>query len=115
MTELAKKHCEACAGGTPRLTDDQVRAMMPEIPGWDIQNGKLVRDVKLKNFKGALALANQIGDLAEDENHHPDIHIHDWNHVRVELVTHSIGGLSENDAIMAAKITGLINRTAGVE
>jgi 4a-hydroxytetrahydrobiopterin dehydratase len=63
--------------------------------------------VKLKNFRAALDLVNRIGEIAESEGHHPDLSIHGWNRVRVDLVTHSIGGLSENDFILAAKISRL--------
>ena len=82
--------------------------MMQQVPGWSTPEGKLTRDIKLKDFKEALALVNRIGDLAEQEGHHPDITIHSWNHVRIELYTHSIKGLSENDFILAAKINQLL-------
>jgi 4a-hydroxytetrahydrobiopterin dehydratase len=78
--------------------------MLHQVPGWGIGDGKLTRDVKVKNFKEALALVNNIGDLAEQENHHPDICIHSWSRVKIELYTHSINGLSDNDFILAAKI-----------
>jgi 4a-hydroxytetrahydrobiopterin dehydratase len=78
--------------------------MLEQVPGWSLENGKLTRDLKVKNFKEALALVNRIGDLAEQEGHHPDLCIHSWNRVKIELYTHSIGGLSENDFILAAKI-----------
>lgn len=104
MAELAQRHCEACEKGTPPLQMDQVRSMLEQVPGWSLENGKLTRDLKVKNFKEALALVNRIGDLAEQEGHHPDLCIHSWNRVKIELYTHSIGGLSENDFILAAKI-----------
>lgn len=75
-----------------------------EVPDWNLRDGKLVREVKRKNFADALGLVNRIGALAEEEGHHPDLCIHSWNRVRVELYTHSIGGLSENDFILASKI-----------
>ena len=104
MTELAQRHCEACEKGTPPLQPDQVQRLMEQVPGWGLEDGKLMRDVKVKNFREALALVNGIGDLAEQEGHHPDLCIHGWNHVKIELLTHSIGGLSDNDFILAAKI-----------
>src|SRR5713226_4875480 len=107
MTELAQRHCKACEKGTPPLQPDQVQHLMEQVPGWDLEEGKLMRDVKVKNFKEALALVNGIGDLAEQEGHHPDLCIHGWNHVKIELSTHSIGGLSDNDFILAAKINEL--------
>lgn len=111
MTEtLRQKHCIPCETGTSPLTEQQIRALMTDVPGWEVIDGKIVRDVKVKNFKTAVNLVNQIAAVAEEENHHPDIQIHGWNHVLIELSTHNIGGLSENDAIMAAKLTGLIDR-----
>jgi 4a-hydroxytetrahydrobiopterin dehydratase len=104
MTELAQRRCVPCEQGTPPLHEDEIESMLLQVPNWSVENGKLARDVKVRNFKEALALVNRIGEIAEAENHHPDICIHSWNHVRIELYTHSIGGLSDNDFILAAKI-----------
>ena len=88
--------------------------MMQNVAGWSTDaEGKLTRNIKLANFKEALALVNQIGDLAEQEGHHPDLTIHSWNQVRIELYTHSIKGLSENDFILAAKINQLLPQGEG--
>lgn len=113
MTALAERRCAPCRGDTPPLGAEEVQAMTQEVPGWEVVEGKLTRDVKLANFQEALALVNRIGDLAEQEGHHPDITIHSWNHVRVELYTHSIKGLSENDFILAAKINQVLPETGG--
>lgn len=78
------------------------------MPGWSIENGKLTRDVKVKNFAAALDLVNAIGAVAEEINHHPDLCIHSWNHVRIDLVTHSAGGITENDYGLAERINGLL-------
>lgn len=110
MTALEQKHCVPCEGGTPPVSGDQLDRMMSEVPGWQVLNGKLTRNVKVKNFKEALRMVNGIGEIAEQENHHPDLQIHGWNQVKIELSTHAIGGLSENDFILAAKITELINQ-----
>lgn len=110
MSALAQKHCVACERGTPPMSEGQARDMMGDVPGWTVENGMLTRDVTLKNFKSALALANKIGEVAEEEGHHPDISIHGWNHVKIQLITHSAGGLTENDFILAAKITGLLDQ-----
>ena len=104
MTELAQRHCEPCEKGTPPLERGRVTDLLRQVPGWSIMDGKLTRDVKVKNFREALALVNRIGEIAETEGHHPDLCIHGWNNVRIDLVTHSIGGLSENDFILAAKV-----------
>jgi 4a-hydroxytetrahydrobiopterin dehydratase len=108
MTELTSRHCVPCEGGTPPLHPQQVDLLLQKVPGWQVVDGKLTRDVKVKNFKAALELVNEIGALAEEEGHHPDICIHSWNHVRLELYTHAIGGLSDNDFILAAKINQLL-------
>src|SRR5215469_8864140 len=109
MTELASRRCTPCRGDTPPLQVKEVETMMQDVPGWTTDTeGKLTRNIKLANFKEALALVNKIGDLAEQEGHHPDLTIHSWNQVRIELYTHSIKGLSENDFILAAKINALL-------
>jgi 4a-hydroxytetrahydrobiopterin dehydratase len=109
MTELANRHCVPCEKGTPPLSDEQVAALLPEVPGWTVEIGKLIRDVVTRNFAEALALVNRIGAVAETEGHHPDISIHQWNHVGVALYTHSIGGLSDNDFILAGKINAILD------
>lgn len=109
MTELASRHCAPCEKGTPPLTDEQVAALLPEVPGWILEDGKLIRDVVTRNFDEALALVNRIGELAESEGHHPDLSLHRWNHVGIALSTHSIGGLSDNDFILAARINTILD------
>jgi len=79
------------------------------VPGWEVADGKLTRDVKLKNFAAALALVNAIGAAAEEANHHPDLCLHSWNHVRVELTTHSAGAITENDYVLARGINQLLS------
>ena len=91
------------------LTAGDVQTYMPHVPGWvAVDNKKIEREFECKDFAGAMALVNKVGDLAEREGHHPDIYIHDWNKVRMELSTHAIHGLSENDFILAAKINTLM-------
>ena len=109
MQALAEKHCVPCEGDTPPLSEDEVGRLLPQVPGWTVVDGELTREVKVKNFKQALELVNFIGELAEQEGHHPDLQIYGWNHVKIKLMTHAIGALSENDFILAAKITGIIN------
>jgi 4a-hydroxytetrahydrobiopterin dehydratase len=112
MTDLASRH--ASPDRTAQLlTQEEVRDLMPQLPDWSIEHGRLSRDMRLRNFKEALALVNKIGEVAEAENHHPDITIHRWNRVRIELYTHSVEGLSMNDFILAAKITPLYDAAGG--
>jgi 4a-hydroxytetrahydrobiopterin dehydratase len=90
---------------------DEAERMAEQVPGWELKpdEQKLVRRFKFKGFKEAMHFVNRVADLAEEEGHHPDIHI-SWNRIRLELTTHAIKGLSENDFIMAAKISELDDR-----
>ena len=103
MDTLAQGHCKACEAGTPPMSEEQAREMLPQVPGWELEGNKLTRRFKFKDFRGSMAFVNRVAELAESEGHHPDIYI-SWNRVRLELTTHAIKGLSENDFIMAAKI-----------
>jgi 4a-hydroxytetrahydrobiopterin dehydratase len=103
---LRSKKCVPCEAGTPPLTTEQATGYLREVPQWRIEDNKIVREIKLKDFREALAFVNQVGEIAEDEGHHPDIHV-SYNRVTLELWTHAIGGLSENDFIVAAKIDAL--------
>src|SRR4051794_18912595 len=107
MRDLAQRHA-APDGTAPRLPDTQVEELAKQVPDWSVENERLTREVQVKNFRAALALVNAIGEIAEEENHHPDLLIHGWNHVRIELYTHTAQGISENDFIMAAKFDRLI-------
>ncbi|MEO6457992.1 MAG: 4a-hydroxytetrahydrobiopterin dehydratase [Chloroflexia bacterium] len=103
MTDLRQKFCVACEAGTPPMSMEQAEEMMDQVPAWELQENKLTRRFRFKDFKEAMAFVNKVADLAESEGHHPDIYI-SWNRVRLELTTHAIKGLSENDFIMAAKV-----------
>lgn len=107
MSLLSKK-CVPCEGGTMPLFRPAVEAFLKETPGWELSGDakKISRVYKFKNFKEALAFVNRVGAIAEDEGHHPDIEF-GWGRVRIELSTHTIAGLSENDFIIAAKINQL--------
>lgn len=109
MEYLKSKKCVPCEGGTPPLTREESEKLLSQIPDWEIfGNKKIVRDFRFKDFKAAMGFVNKVAELAEAEGHHPDILIHGWNKVRLELSTHAIGGLSENDFILAAKIDNLM-------
>ncbi len=103
---LAQRHCRPLPVGTPALADADCTAYLALLPGWKVAAGRLRREYRLPDFAGALALVNAIGALAEAEDHHPDIAL-SWGKVGVELWTHSVGGFSENDFILAAKIEAL--------
>lgn len=106
MEQLAEKKCEACAGGVEPIRPEEARKLGEQIPGWEIYDKSIEKTFKFANFMEAMAFANKITEIAEDQNHHPDLHI-SWGKVRVDLSTHSIGGLSMNDFIVAAKINEL--------
>jgi len=105
-TELRQKRCKPCEGGVTPLTAEQVSDMMSAIPNWQLGAiGKcLRREWRVKDFESALAFFNAIGRIAEEQDHHPDLHLTGYRNVRIELATHAIGGLSENDFILAARI-----------
>lgn len=102
---LADKRCMACAAGTKALSAEAAQALLVQIPGWRIsEDGKwLLKSYKFKNFVQALAFVNKLGEVAESENHHPDLGL-GWGYADIKLQTHAAGGLHENDFIMAAKI-----------
>lgn len=104
MNALLDKKCVPCEGGVPALARFEVEELMPGVPGWShVNHGKIHKHYAFKDFVSALAFVNRVGALAEAEGHHPDVHL-TWGAVDIELWTHAIHGLSENDFILAAKI-----------
>jgi 4a-hydroxytetrahydrobiopterin dehydratase len=109
---LVEQHCVPCEGGTKPMTAANAMAYLPDLPGWSLAEGKplkIERKLKFKDFARAMAFVNKLAELAEEEGHHPDICI-SWNRVELELFTHTIGGLSQNDFIVAAKTDALVKR-----
>lgn len=102
--DLAAKHCGPCAAGTPALGGEDLERLLGRLGGWSAAGGgkRLEKEYRFPDFKSALAFVNRVGELAEREGHHPDIEL-GWGRVKLTLWTHSIGGLSENDFILAAK------------
>ena len=105
-TELCEKHCKPCEGGVAPLAAEQVRELLQELPQWKLcAAGKGIRrEWKMKDFAAALDFFNRVARIAETEDHHPDLHLTGYRNVAIELSTHALGGLSENDFILAAKI-----------
>ncbi len=105
--DLADKKCVPCEGGTAPLDAAAVQIYAADFPTWQVVGGKKIRkDFTFKNFVEAMKFVNSVAQIAEAEQHHPDITI-SYNKVSLELSTHAIGGLSENDFILAAKIATL--------
>jgi 4a-hydroxytetrahydrobiopterin dehydratase len=102
--ELTRKHCVPCEGGIPALSNEEIAPLLSQIEGWNVVGGKrLAKTYRFPDFVQALAFVNQAGEVAEAEGHHPDLYL-TWGKVGVELTTHAIGGLTENDFILAAKL-----------
>jgi 4a-hydroxytetrahydrobiopterin dehydratase len=106
MTDLRQASCVPCKGGVPPLTREEIAKLRPQAPAWDVieREGiiRITRTFPFRDFRGALAFTNQVGELAEREQHHPDLHL-SWGQVVVETWTHKIKGLHRNDFILAAK------------
>lgn len=106
--QLEQKHCKPCEGDTSPLSHTESMRLAEEVDNWTIHDDKKLEKVLVfKDFKEALNFVNKVGEIAERENHHPNIEIFNYKRVRVELTTFAIGGLSENDFILAAKIDEL--------
>jgi 4a-hydroxytetrahydrobiopterin dehydratase len=106
---LTQKSCVPCQGGIPPLTLDEAKAMMDQTPGWELSDAgdRLSRHFDFDDFVSALDFVNRLGALAEAEGHHPDIGF-GWGYADVVIFTHKIGGLHENDFILAAKAGELV-------
>lgn len=109
LEELVCKSCAPCEGGIAPLSPEEARAQVAQIDGWSlVDDGKRIRRTwTAKNFMAGITFFNKVATLAEEEGHHPDLHLEGYRQVAVELWTHAIGGLSENDFILAAKINEL--------
>ncbi len=107
--ELSKKKCVPCEGGVPPLNPQQIEVLRQHIsPEWKVvDNHHLERTFQFRNFKEAMGFVNMMAAIAEAEGHHPDFCVH-YSRVDVQIWTHAIDGLSENDFILAAKIDELI-------
>jgi 4a-hydroxytetrahydrobiopterin dehydratase len=114
MEGLAGKSCVPCRGGIPPLTESSARKLAESTPGWALAEHatRLQRRFEFRDFVAAMQFVNRVAEIAETEGHHPDIAIH-WNKVDLVLWTHKIGGLHENDFILAAKIDRLLEEGAG--
>jgi len=109
MSTLASKTCVPCRGDVPALKGANLHNLSHQLPNWTVvDEHHITRTFTFPDFQKALAFVNRIGAVAEEENHHPDLCLHGWNHLRIELYTHTADGISENDLIMAAKFNELL-------
>ena len=109
MEGLAAKSCVPCRGGVAPLGEGAARELLAGTPGWRLAESatRLERRFEFRDFVEAMKFVNRVADLAEQQGHHPDIAVH-WNKVELVLWTHKIGGLHENDFILAAKVSRLL-------
>ncbi|GJP45181.1 hypothetical protein CLOM_g4603 [Closterium sp. NIES-68] len=109
---LAARRCVPCEGkGLLPLAGDHIAALLEQVPGWEVveEGGyqRIRRKWRTRNFLAGVKLLERVAEVAEAEGHHPDLHLEGWNHARIDIYTHAIGGLHENDFVLAAKINGL--------
>jgi len=109
---LTEKHCVPCEVGTQPFDRETINGLLPMVPKWKLENTtKIVRSFRFKNFIESMRFINEVAQLAETEGHHPDIFV-SYSYVKISLTTHNIGGLSENDFIVAAKIDEIFAKSA---
>lgn len=107
MTELASRKCVPCHGGVPRMKRTEIRRLLKQLRDWEaVDDSYLRKFYAFPNFRSALAFVKRISRVAEAEGHHPDITF-GWGYAEIKIFTHAIGGLSESDFILAAKIDDL--------
>ena len=107
--ELRKSRCVPCEGGVPKLTAEEAREQLAQVDGWSILSdpNRIQKSWVVRNFMAGIAFFEMVAKLAESEGHHPDLHLHGYRNVDIEIWTHAIGGLSLNDFILAARIDEL--------
>jgi len=107
MSDLSSRQCIPCRGGVPPLQGQEITDLLTELDGWDVVNQHhLKKTLSFANFREAQQFVNRIGDLAEEQGHHPDI-CFGWGRAEITIWTHKIDGLTESDFILAAKIDKL--------
>ena len=102
-SDLAQRQCVPCKGGVPPLEGKEIQGLLAQLEGWEVvDDHHLTKIYTFQNFTEALAFVNRVGNIAEEQGHHPDIYL-TWGKVRVDIWTHTINGLTESDFIFAAK------------
>ncbi|PWT90972.1 MAG: 4a-hydroxytetrahydrobiopterin dehydratase [Blastocatellia bacterium] len=106
-SDLVSRQCVPCRGGVPPLAGEEITKFQSQLSGWEVVNEHhLKKEYRLGNFGEALEFVNRVGELAEEQGHHPDI-CFGWGNVEITIWTHKINGLTESDFILAAKIDAL--------
>lgn len=107
--ELKAKSCKPCEGGVEPVSRDEAERLLNSLNGWRLSDDgrSIVRKWTVNDFQAAIDFFNRVTQIAESEQHHPDLHLTNYRNVAIELSTHAIGGLSENDFIIAARIDEL--------
>ena len=113
MTDLADKKCIPCEGGIPSFNIEEIHKYLKKVDGWDVKKKEeetyfLEKNFTFKNFSESQKFVNEVGNIAESQGHHPDI-IFGWGYAKIQIFTHKINGLHENDFLMAKKIDDLFN------
>ena len=107
--ELRQTRCVPCEGGVPKLALDEIEQQLKLVDGWILRTDpdRIRRTWTVRNFVAGMSFFEKVTELAESEGHHPDLHLHGYRNVEIEIWTHAIGGLSLNDFILAARIDEL--------
>ena len=108
ISELAKKSCKTCEGGSEKLTEAQINTLLGDVRVWERKGDEIARTFSFKNYYETMAFVNATAWISHHEDHHPDLEV-GFNKVKMRYSTHSAGGLSENDFICAAKIENLLH------
>ena len=104
MADLASRECVPCRGGVPPLKGEEIRKLLTQVDDWEVVNEHhLKKEFRFSNFRESQDFVNRVGDLAEEQGHHPDI-CFGWGRAEITIWTHKIDGLTESDFILAAKI-----------
>ena len=107
MPDLADKTCVPCRGGVPPLEGEELEGLSRQVLGWEVVGGHhLRREFRFRNFQEALDFVNRVGELAEEQAHHPDIDF-GWGRAAITIFTHKIDGLTESDFVLAATVDRL--------
>lgn len=117
-TALKDRTCKPCEGGVPSLSKAEAEQLLRDLDGWELaDDGQCIRRRwKVQDFVAGIEFLRRVADVAEADDHHPDVHLTGYRNVTIELTTHAIDGLSENDFILAAKIDELnvpLHKTSG--